>query len=218
MEKNALRAQRRRTISTSGTFSELMQSIRRSSSRPSICTHRSDEDGHLIQPVDIPSKLTSYYRGVYSQAQGDQQVSDQDLPIGQMRRLDYTRLFDAGRASRRRFGRALGRDGTSAELLKSLSWQQLEEFFALAASPDVPRPDSWNTIPVRLLPKSSGIELYANRLIALQSASHKLYMTAMQRVILEDIQHSLDPLMGGHTVGGSHIRVDCSHSCSHCQG
>ena len=193
MEKFALRAKRRRHLAVTNTFETVLKAHRRiqRSAPPVQCL--SDHEGNSIQPIDVPCLQLSYYQGIY-----DYQV----LPTPNEVVFNITReqllcLSEAAATTRLRGNLNVGPDGLTAELLHDLQVQQIDELLALAVSPHITRPTSWNNIPVSVLPKPFAKTIFQNRLIAAQAASHKLYLHALKTVILRDIGAQLDPLMGG---------------------
>ena len=106
-------------------------------------------------------------------------------------------ISQAAAAVRLRCNLKVAPDGVTSELLSDLRPSQVDELMVLAICEKVSRPLCWSRIPVTVLPKSKGVTLFQNRLIACQAASHKLYLSAFQHAIYHDIEDHLDVLMGG---------------------
>ena len=193
MEKFVLRAKRRRQLASSTSFESVMQQHQRTQRcTPMQCLL--DDQGALVQPIDAPGLQLAYYQSVYDVPPLFDFPVVEDMPLS---REHLLQLSAAAASTKHKGGLSVGPDGLTSELLRDLRGQQRDELVALAASTHVRRPTSWTNIPVAILPKPFARTIYQNRLISLQAASHKLYLSALRLVIFRDIQSSLDPLMGG---------------------
>lgn len=100
--------------------------------------------------------------------------------MGLLTHGDLLRLSTAAAAAKLRSNLKVFEDGLTAELLRALDVEQIQDLVALAVSPTTERPKTWNGIPVIVLRKPGGTHLHHNRLIAQQSASNKLYLSALR--------------------------------------